>query len=70
MQDEYDKILQSLSYDGIRVSKLQLTSFPDTDRGLGATTAIKRNEILLTIPNRHLLNLKVVGKEFDFDWRK
>lgn len=70
MQSEYDQILQSLSYDGIRISKLQLTSFPNTDRGLGTTSAVKKNEILLTIPNRHLMNLKVIGQEFGFDWRK
>lgn len=70
MQDEHDRVLESLIYDGIRINKLCLASFPETGRGLAATESIRKDEILLTIPPRHILNLKVVGKEFGFDWRK
>lgn len=70
MQDEHDRVLRSLQHDGIRINKLRLADFPGTGRGLAAKTCIKKNEILLTIPPKYLLNLKIVGKAFGFDWKK
>lgn len=70
MRDDHDRVLDSLTLPGVRLNKLTLAEFPGSGRGLAATTDIRRDEILLTIPTKYLLNLKVIGKTFGFDWRK
>jgi hypothetical protein len=70
MQDVNTKVLQSLLLDGIRLKSLTLASFPETGRGLGATAKIRPEEVLMTIPARHLLNLKTIGKDLGLDWKK
>lgn len=68
MISDHRQVLESLKYDGIRINKLELASFLETGRGLAATKTLKKHEILMTIPTRHLINLKVIGKEWSFDW--
>lgn len=70
MKDDHNRVLESLMYDGIRINKLRLASFSDTGRGLAATELIEQHENLITVPTRYLLNLKVIGKEWSFDWKR
>ena len=69
MKDVEDEVFTSLIVDGIKVGNIRLSSFPETGRGLAATKDIRKHETLLTISTRRLLNLKVIGEDFDFDWR-
>lgn len=70
MHNDNKEVLESLRYEGIRINKLELASFESTGRGLAAIQPIRNHEILLTIPPRHLINLKTIGKAWDFDWRQ
>lgn len=69
MQDEYSELLETLLYDGLRVKHLKLAAFEETGRGLAATAEVRPGETLMTIPIRHLLNLKNAGKELGLDWK-
>ncbi|ORY76590.1 hypothetical protein BCR37DRAFT_389315 [Protomyces lactucae-debilis] len=65
----YTELYSSLIQEGVSASSLKLKDFPETGRGLAATRTISPGETLLSIPFRHLINLKTIAKSLGTDWK-
>lgn len=70
MSNDINCQMESLLHDGIRIKKVKLSAISDTDRGLIAVSQIKPGDTLITVPTRHLLNLKTIGAEVGFNWKE
>ena len=61
--------IESLLTDGIKWTKLDISNFDDTARGIIATDQIKKGETLITVPLRQIINLKNIATDLRLDWR-
>ena len=61
--------IESLLTDGIKWTKLDISNFDDTARGIVATDHIKKGQSLITVPLRRIINLKNIAPGLGLDWR-